>query len=99
MRREHRARGVRDARAQLADEFAELLRDVVADGVRDVDGAGAGVDGGLEDMAQEVEVGAPGVFRRELDIVGELARLLHRGHRALDDLRRLHAQLLAHVNR
>ncbi len=39
--------------ADAADERAELGRDRVADGVRDVDGRGAGLDDGLVDVEQE----------------------------------------------
>ena len=44
------------------DERAELGRDRVADGVRDVDRRGAGLDDRLVDLEQEVGVGARGVL-------------------------------------
>ena len=50
------------------DERAELGRDRVADGVRDVDGRRAGLDDGLVDLEQEVGVGAGGVLGAELDL-------------------------------
>ena len=52
----------------LADERAELGRDRVADRVRDVDGARAGVDDRLVDAEQVVDVGPAGVLGRELDL-------------------------------
>ena len=44
------------------DERPELGRDRVADGVRDVDRGGAGLDDRLVDLEQVVEVGARGVL-------------------------------------
>ena len=53
----------------------ELGRDRVADGVRDVDGRGAGFDDGLVDLQQVVDVGARRVLGAELDL-GVAAELL-----------------------
>src|SRR5690606_14252907 len=50
---EHRLVGVGDAFEQLADGVGVLVRNGVTDGVRNVDGACAGVDGGLDDAAEE----------------------------------------------
>ena len=50
------------------DEHAELGRDRVADGVRDVDRGGARVDDRLVDLHQEVRIGARGVLGGELDL-------------------------------
>ena len=50
------------------DERPELRRDGVADGVGDVDRGGAGLDDGLVDLHQEVEVGAARVLGAELDL-------------------------------
>ena len=50
------------------DQRAELGRDRVADGVRDVDRGGAGLDDGLVDLEQVVDVGARGVLGGELDL-------------------------------
>ncbi len=59
----------------LGEEHAEgggvLLGRGVADGVGDVDGGGAGLDGDGDDLDEEVGVGAGGVFGGELDVVGE----------------------------
>ena len=57
------------------DERAELGRDRVADGVRDVDRRRAGVDDRLVDLEQEVDVGPRRVLGRELDL-GVLAERL-----------------------
>ena len=40
----------------------------VADGVGDVHGGRAGLDGGLDDLAEEVELGPRGVLGAELDV-------------------------------
>src|SRR5919198_3118655 len=90
---------VRNAAAQLAHEFAELLRHRVAHRVRDVDRGRAFVDHRLEHAAEEVELGAAAVFRRELDVGAGIAGKAHREPRLLIDLFRRHAQLLLHVER
>ena len=43
----------------------------VADGVGDVDGRRAGLDGGLDDLAEEVDLGPGGVLGAELDVVAD----------------------------
>src|SRR5262245_15267125 len=62
-----------DALANLADTLSPLLGDGVPDGVRDVDGPGAGVDDSREHVAHVVEVRARGVFRRELHVLAVTA--------------------------
>ena len=57
------------------DQRPELGRDRVADGVRDVDRGGAGLDDRLVDLEQVVEVGPRGVLGGELDL-GVAAELL-----------------------
>ena len=57
------------------------------------------VDAGLEDAAEEIHVGAHRVLGRELHVVGEAARELHRPHGGLQHRVRLHAQLVLHVDR
>ena len=56
---------------------AVLVGHGVADGVGDVDGGGAGLDGRFDDLAEEVELGAGGVFGRELDVVAVADGPLH----------------------
>ena len=51
-----------------ADQRPELVRGGVADRVRDVDRGGAGRDGDLQRLVQEVRVGAGGVHGRELHV-------------------------------
>ena len=57
---------------QVLDAGGVLLRDHVADGIRNVDGSSTGLDGGFNDAAQEVEVGAGCVLSGELDVRAEL---------------------------
>ena len=48
---------------RCADGGGVLLRHRVADRVRDVDRRGAGLDRPLDDLGQEIQLGAGGVFR------------------------------------
>ncbi len=83
---------------ELADGLAELVRQVVAHGIRDVDGAGAGIDGRLHDAAEKVHLRTPGILGGELHVVGVTARALHRPDRLFHHLVGRHAQLLFHVD-
>ncbi|MNP18995.1 hypothetical protein D3C76_1115030 [compost metagenome] len=74
------------------------MRNGIAAGIRDVDGAGAGIDGGFDDAAEEVDLGAAGVFAGELHVLAEVARALDRADRLLHHLVRLHAQLVLHMD-
>ena len=56
---------------EMRDGGGVLARHGVADGVGDVDRRGAGFDDALDDLGEEVELGAGGVFRRELDVVAD----------------------------
>ena len=85
------------ALAQRLDELAVELGDRVADGVRDVDRAGALADHRLDDAGQELRIGAIAVLGRELDVVGQVAGEAHRLDRLLQHLLAGHAQLLLHV--
>src|SRR5439155_4621138 len=60
---------VRHVRLDLVDEVAELLGNRVANGIRNVDGRGAGVDAFRQHAVDVLEFGASGVHRRELDVV------------------------------
>ncbi len=74
---------VRHAVIQGGDDAAELVRRGVADGVRDIDGGGAGIDGGFDHAAQIVDRCAAGVFTGELYVVGVVAGTFDRAHRHL----------------
>ncbi len=58
-----------DAGADVEEHLRVVLRDAVADGVGEVEGGGAGLDGDLADLDEEVAVGAGGVLGGELDVV------------------------------
>ncbi len=80
-------------RAACVITSAHVRRRGVADGVGNVDRGGAGVDGRLDHFAEEVELGAGGVFGRELDVVAVARGPLHAGHGPLDDLVLAHLEL------
>ena len=79
--------------AQVAEQLREFVRHRVADGVRNVDRGGAGFDDGFDHLREEIELGARGVFGRELDVIAELARDLHALDRRADDLLLRHVEL------
>ena len=82
MRAEDRFVGVGDARHDFFKELARVVRDAEADRVGQVDRRRPVRDRGFDDAAEEVAVAARGIFRRKLDIVGELPRAAD----AVDDL-------------
>ena len=96
---EHRLAGVRDALDQRPDQLGELVRHRVADGVGDVDRRRAGGDRRLKHAAQEVRIAAARVLRRELDVVGEVARALDRRDGGVQDRLGGHIELLLHMDR
>ena len=66
---------------EAGDGFGEFRRRRVADGVRDVDGPRAGLDGRLDHLAEKIELGATGVLGAELDVLTALAGVgNHRPH-------------------
>ena len=75
------------------------VRRGVADRVGDVDRRGPGVDGRLDDLAEEVELGAGGVLGRELDVVAIADGPLHAGDGPRDDLLLVHLELELAVDR
>ncbi len=99
MRGEARLVGVRHALAQHLDQREILLRHGVADGVGNVDGGGAGIDGGLDAAAEEVLLGAGAVLARPFHVVGVVARAGDLRDHHFVDLVRLFLQLVFHVHR
>ena len=69
------------ALVQAGQERRVLVRHRVADGVGDVDRRRALLDGDRDHLGGEVEVGARGVHRRELDVVDERLGVRDRGAR------------------
>ena len=99
MHRDHGLRDIGHAFQQHADQGREFLGDGVAHGVRDVDGAGAGVDRRLDTAAQEIVLGAGGVLGRPFHVAGKGPG---QGH-AFGHLRQhgvgAHLELVLHVQR
>src|ERR1039458_1128044 len=80
MRGEDDAFGVdgRDALADFSEHAAVFFGGGVADGVRHVDGGGAGLDGHANHLDEEIAIGAGGILGGELDIVHQRAGKAHR---------------------
>ena len=57
--------------ADLADEVAVLVGHGVADGIGNIERGGAGIDGRLQHLAEEVGIGAGGVLGREFHVIAE----------------------------
>ncbi len=90
---DHRPIDVRHALAERADHAAHLLGHGVADGVGNVDGRGPGVDGRGDHFAEEINLGAGGVFGRELDVWAIARGSAHAGHGPANDLGLVHLEL------
>ena len=71
--REHDVAQIGHQLVQAAQERRVLVRHRVADGVGDVDRRRALVDRRLQDLGGEVDVGAGGVHRAELDVLDQRA--------------------------
>ncbi len=69
MHRPHHLVGIRHALDQLAHGFRVLEGDGIADRIWHVDGRGPRLDHRLEDAAQEVDFGTPGILGGKLDVV------------------------------
>ena len=70
-----------DELVQAAQERGVLVGHRVADGVRDVDRGRALVDRGLQHLGGELDVGAGGVHRAELDVLDQRAGVRDGGAR------------------
>ena len=99
MHREHGALDARHVRAQIADALEHLRRRRVADRVRNIQRAGAGVEHGAEHFGEVVGLGADRVFGGEFDVVAQLARAADRGDRGVDHLRLAHVELVLAMQR
>src|SRR5258707_11018736 len=71
----------------------------VADGVGDVDRARPCLDGALDGTTEEIMLGPRAVLTGPLDIAAEIARVADAVDDGLVHRRRLHLQLVLHVQR
>src|SRR6185295_15652823 len=91
---EHDALGLGDALAHRPKERGVLGGRRVSDRVGEIDRGGPFRDCDRYDLAQEIEITARRVFRRELHVAGVSARAPDRGARPLDACGATDAQLL-----
>ena len=63
MHGKNRLIGIRDAFAQAQNGLAELVRQAIADGIRDVQRGGAGIDHGFQNSAEKILFRTAGIFR------------------------------------
>ncbi len=97
----HRERDLGERRAALVELQQvplELVRHRVADGVRDVDGGRALVDGRRDDLRHVGDVAARRVLAGEFDVVAERSRQPHRVGRGGEHLRPVHLELPLQVD-
>ena len=80
--------------AQVAEQLGEFIRHRVSHGVRNVHRGGAGFDDGFDHLREEIELGARGIFGRELHVLAEFARDLHALDRGADDFLLRHVELV-----
>ncbi len=86
MRAEDGLLRARHGREDLREEFPHLVGRAVAHRVRQIDRRRARGDDLLDHLTQELEVAARRILRRELHIVGEIARARDRRDGALEAL-------------
>ena len=91
VRAEDHAVGAAHVGAQVFEQRADFAWRGVTDGVRHVERARAGFDGGLEDADQEFGFGAQRVLGGELHVLDVAARAGDAHHRVFDDLVFAHA--------
>ena len=91
--------GIRHPLAHHLDQREIFLRHRVADGVGNIDRAGAGLNRGLDAAAEEIVLGSGAVLARPFDVVGVAARPRHRGDHHLKNLLGRKLQLPLHVHR
>ena len=83
---------------QARQERGVLLRHRVADGVRDVDRGRALLERGGDHLGGELDVGAGGVHRAELDVIDQRARVRDGGARLAQHVRARGLQLVVDVD-
>ena len=90
---------IRDAIVQAGNDVRELERHGVADGVRDINRRGAGVDGGFYHARQIGDRRTARIFTGEFDVVGIISCAFNHIDCALDDLIQGATQLGGDVHR
>ena len=86
MHRNTRLIDIRHFMHQLADDQAKFVWNGIADGIRNINSAGAGFDGRFHDPAQVINWCAAGIFTGEFDIVGITTGMLDTGDSLLRGL-------------
>ncbi len=90
---------IRHAIIQAADDVGIFERHGIADGIRDINGGGAGVDRRFHDASQIGNRRTAGVFTGELNVVSVVACPLHHIDRALNNLIQRTAQFGGDMHR
>ena len=90
---------IRDAIVQAGNDTGELKRHGIADGVRDINRGGAGVDGGFDHARQIGDRRTARIFTGEFDVVGIVACAFDHIDCALNDLIQGATQLGGDVHR
>ena len=90
---------IRHAIIQAADDVGIFERHGITDGIRDINGGGAGVDRRLHDASQIGNRRTAGVFTGELNVVSVVACPLHHIDRALNNLIQRTAQFGGDMHR
>ena len=98
MHREHGFIGIGNAFHQLADGFTILMGHGITHCVRDIDGAGTGINGSLNHAAQKIQFRSAGILTGELHIITAAAGALDRFHGLFQHLLRCHPQFVLHVD-
>jgi len=97
MRAEHDLVGIRHTADDAREEVHGFVGCAVTNRVRQVDRGRARLDDRFDDAAQEVEIAARCIFRRELHIVGVMPRVADRVDRRFEALLAADAQLRLQV--
>ena len=99
MNRKHSLVGIGNALNDLADHFAKLVGDGVPHCVRNIDGSRARINGRFDNPAEEIYFRTACILAGKLHIRAQISSPLDRANCLLDNLVRLQAQLVLHVNR
>ena len=91
--------GVIDVFTQITNKSAELGRNCVSDGIRNIDRRCAFANRRFNDAVKEFRLRARSVFARKLDIVGVFLCDANGFNSTKDYLLRRHVELLLHVKR